>query len=377
MLTPAQKLQLDEWLRQADKCIRDGRYLAADDILQKVFKLYPESTTARIYQDRMLFLMNQLSHRIGIPSEVQAEIRKFRDMQRARQSNQVNTFLVEAKRLLDSGHFDRANESLTRALGIDPENQYAKALVQRLTELRRQSGKDASTEHEFQFRSLLRESWSAGTPSDQQRAIVAAARENLALPADRAAAIETEVRMERYREALQELWATGGLVGFTDRTIEELMRRFSISRTEHARAEYTVLQQVRRNRILGNVLVASGDQGLLNELVYTLRLKSFAVVGAAELAEATASLAISKPHIILSTLEFPGGESGFTLFQEARSRQEFRDVPFYFLAPGFDRTTQLIGRRLGVDGFITMPVDEEMLFATIRGKLAPRRTATP
>jgi CheY-like chemotaxis protein len=373
MVSPEQKVQLDEWLRQADKCIREGRYLAADEFLQMTLKLHPESTTARMYQDRMLFLINQLSHRIGIPTEMQSEIRKYRDLQRQRQSNQVNIYLMDAKRLLDSGHFDRAHECLTMAIGIDRENEYAKALLQRLTELRRHSGKDPATEHEFQYRSVLRESWTNGIPSEDQSRIIAATREKLRLSDDRATAIEAEVRVERYRDALHELWTNGGLVGFIDETINQMKQRYGVSRHEHSKAESELLRNVRRDRLLGTVLVASGDLALLNDLVYTLRLKSFTVVGALDVAEAIASLTISRPDVILSTLEFPGGISGFDFFQEIRSRHELKTVPFLFLATGFDRTTQLIGRRLGVDDFVTVPVDYEMLVATLKGKLSVRR----
>ncbi len=373
MLNPSQQLQVSDWLRQTDRCIRDGRYVAADEILQKVFKLSPENTTARVYQDRILFLVNQLSHRLGLQPELQAEIRRYRELQRTRNANLVNTQLLEAKKLLDSGHFDRANEYITQALAIDPENMYAKGLQQRLGDLRGPQGKDPTVEREYLYRSLLMESWTRGTPSADQARIISATREKLHLTDEQVARLELEAKSSCYRDALQELWSNGGLVGFTDETIAGLMEQYSITRLDHARVEAELLHNVRKNRIRGTALLVLPEDALLKELVYTLRLHAYSVIAAVSADEALASLHIGTPDIILSALEFPGKGSGFDLYQSVRSLPELRSVPFLFIAPSFDRTTQIIGRRLGVDEFITVPIDYEMLFATMTGRLNATR----
>ncbi len=373
MVNPSQKLQIDDWLRQTDKCIRDGRYVAADEYIQKVVKLHPENTTARVYQDRILFLVNQLSHRLGLRPELQTEIRRYRELQRVRSSNQVNAHLVEAKKLLDSGHFDRASERITQALAIDPENFYAKELQQRLSDLRGAGGNDSGTEHEFLYRSLLRESWSHGAPSPDQIRIISSTRERMGLNDEQAARLEHEVKCACYYDALQELWSNGGLVGFTEETLADLMKLYGVNRLDHARVESELLRTVRKNKIRGTALIALPDDSLLKEMVYTLRLHAFTVVSAISGDEAMASLHISTPDIILSALDFPGKGSGFDLYQSVRSVRELRSVPFFFIAPVFDRTTLIIGKRLGVNDFITVPIDYEMLVATMNGMLTTAR----
>ncbi|HZY10825.1 MAG TPA: hypothetical protein VFF29_06690, partial [Bacteroidota bacterium] len=44
-------------------------------------------------------------------------------------------------------------------------------------------------------------------------------------------------------------------------------------------------------------------------------------------------------------------------------------VPFLFMTSTMDRTTLVISKRLGVDDFLTKPLDYELLFATMTGKL--------
>ena len=66
-----QRMQIEDWLRQADKFIRSGRYLAADEVLQKIFAIDPENEVAESYQNRIQFLIKQLSHRVGLTKDIQ------------------------------------------------------------------------------------------------------------------------------------------------------------------------------------------------------------------------------------------------------------------------------------------------------------------
>jgi Tfp pilus assembly protein FimV len=71
------KQQIDEWLRHADRYIRAGRYIAADELLQKVRRMQPTNELAANYQDRIHFLVRQLSQRVGLEKSIQMEVRRF------------------------------------------------------------------------------------------------------------------------------------------------------------------------------------------------------------------------------------------------------------------------------------------------------------
>jgi CheY-like chemotaxis protein len=369
MITPTQKIQLDDWLRQADKCIREGRYIGADEFLQKVFKVQPENTTAHTYQDRIQFLVNQLAQRIGLQSNLHAEIRKYREMILQRKSNEINICLVQARQFLESGSFDNAADQVRRALAIDVNNLYAKELQNRINELRGTGGEHNAKEQEYMFRALIKESWGNGRPSEDQQRIITGMQQKYNITEEQYRQHERDVKSELYFEVLHGLWLDGGLVGFTDEIIAELMKRFSISRIEHAAIESKLLNQVRKNRVRGTIMIVDSDDSLLKEFTYKLRLQSFAIISAIDVDEALASMKLVKPTFVLSEVEFPGKASGFDLFQAIRLTSEGRNIPVFFLTSSLDRTTQIIGKRLGVDEFFTKPLDYELLLATLSGKL--------
>ncbi len=369
MVDPTQKFQIDEWLRQADKCIREGRYVGADEYLQKVFNLQPENTTARTYHDRIQFLVNQLSQRPGLQSSLHAEIRKYREVMLKRKSNQVNALLVKSRQMLENGYFDDALDGVRKALAIDAGNLYAKELQTRINELRGPKGELNEKAQEYMFRSLLKESWMNGRPSGEQERIILDMQKKMKITDEQFREQEQDVKGELYFEALHTLWLDGGLVGFTDAIIADLMRKFSISRIEHSAIESKLLNQVRKNRVRGTILVVDADAELLKELTYKLRLSSYAIITAINFEEALASMKIVRPTFVLSGVEFGGSASGFDLFQAIRLTAEGKDTPVFFLVSSLDRTTQIIGKRLGVDDFFVKPLDYELLLATLSGKL--------
>ncbi len=365
-------MQSDDWLRQADKCIREGRYIAADELLQKVLHVQPDNTTALTYQDRIQFLIKQLSQRIGLRDELQMEVRKYRDLMIQRRSNQVNTLLVSARQYLEDGYFKRASEQVSKVLAIDAENAYAKGLQQRLSELQVDTITGLSKGSEYKFRSLLKESWADGRPPAAQRQIIANIQKDLKVIDETRDLIEREVRNAFYKEGLHEIWVNGGLAAFTDEAIDQLREKFEVSRVDHAFIETGLLREVRKNKLRGVILIVDGDNEVLRQMTRTLRLNSYAVAAAINPDEALATMKLTVPDIAICEVDFENGGSGFDLYQAIRSISETRQMPFFFMSKNLDRTTEIIGRRLGVDEFLVKPIDYEILLATLIGRLLHR-----
>ncbi|HUN65828.1 MAG TPA: response regulator [Bacteroidota bacterium] len=361
------KFLIDSWLSSADRCIREGRYVAADEFLQKVLEIQSDNPTARVFLERIQFLTNQLSHRTGLQPELQNEIRHYREILLRRKSSEINSYLTEAKRQIESGYFDLAQEQLIHAKAIDPGNLYATELERRLEDLRGTARGGVSKEREFRYRSRVLKYWMNGKPSGDQQTYIAGVRRELGIPDDLAAKLDHDVQCEAYRGALHELWMNGGLIGFTNQMIEGLRKNFGISRLDHAAVERSLLQDVRRNRILGTVLVADHDEAMLNELTYKLRMNAYTTIGAVTTEEALAGFRIARPDIVIAASEFTGGESGFALFEMIRALPNCATLPIFLTGSGIDRTTLLIGKRLGVEEFFEKPLDYELLFATLRG----------
>jgi CheY-like chemotaxis protein len=372
-LDAIQKNQIEEWLREADKHIRAGRYIASDELLQKVFALQPGNTTARAFQDRIQFLVKQLSQRVGLEDDMYKEIKKYRDIISKRGTTQLNNFLSSAQNYLKEGNVKKASEQVSKALALDRDNAFAKAIQQQIAALQNQPGISAAdTGRELRFSSLLKESWKEGCPSDEQEKQIAKIQQEFNISTGKRLQFEREIRNGFYKESLEQIWSTGGLSAFTSETVDALRKKFDVSRVDHAVIESALLKEFRKNRIRGTIMVVDEDEQSLLGLNEILRSNHYAVIGAGDIEEALACLKIATPNVIISETHFQSSTAGFELYDFIRNNKYIKSIPFIFMTDSIDRTTLLIGKRLGVDEFISKPIDHELLIAIISGKIRQR-----
>lgn len=77
-----------------------------------------------------------------------------------------------------------------------------------------------------------------------------------------------------------------------------------------------------------------------------------------------------QPDLVLCDITMPK-MSGHALLEELRSNYpDQADLPFIFLSALADREHVLAGKRLGVDDYLTKPIDFELLSATIEARLS-------
>ena len=74
------------------------------------------------------------------------------------------------------------------------------------------------------------------------------------------------------------------------------------------------------------------------------------------------------PDIVVSDINMPVMD-GYTLFENCVNIQALADIPFIFLSSLSSPHDIRVGKRMGVDDYITKPFDEEDLLASIEGKL--------
>jgi len=76
------------------------------------------------------------------------------------------------------------------------------------------------------------------------------------------------------------------------------------------------------------------------------------------------------PDLVLCDISM-SGMTGFEVLERLTALSpQFQSVPFVFLTALADRDTELKGRRLGADDFVTKPIDFELLATIIEARLA-------
>lgn len=122
------------------------------------------------------------------------------------------------------------------------------------------------------------------------------------------------------------------------------------------------------------VLVVDQDEILLTSLVQALRQYGFQAVGAGSYDEAIETLAVVRPDVVISEVNFESGPRGFDLYLWLKTNAGQNNIPFLFLAARIDRDMLIAGKRFGVDDLILKPVDNDVVTASIINCLARRRT---
>jgi PleD family two-component response regulator len=145
-------------------------------------------------------------------------------------------------------------------------------------------------------------------------------------------------------------------------SIEQTMNMLLSNSTASAFIPHHVHHAMRRNEL---VLVVDQDERILSTMAETLRKYGFGAVGAAGFEEAVEALAIFRPHLIISEVNFENGPVGYDLYLWVRHNEELKGIPFLYLATRVTREMLIAGKRMGVDEFIVKPLDEELVMASV------------
>jgi DNA-binding response OmpR family regulator len=98
--------------------------------------------------------------------------------------------------------------------------------------------------------------------------------------------------------------------------------------------------------------------------------RGFEVIIAHDGQEGLAAILKKMPDLVLSDISMPV-MSGFEVLERLTAiAPRFENVPFVFLTALTDRDSELKGRQLGADDYVTKPIDFDILVAIITARLA-------
>lgn len=118
----------------------------------------------------------------------------------------------------------------------------------------------------------------------------------------------------------------------------------------------------------GLILVVEDDPHLNMAISETLRSYDFIVESCANGLEALAWLRQHRPDVILCDIMMPQMD-GYTLLRHTRADLQLRTLPFIFLTARTSAADQRMAREIGVEDYLTKPVDSDNLVIAIKNAL--------
>lgn len=220
------------------------------------------------------------------------------------------------------------------------------------------------------YRDKMRLFYAGGLPSVDQARKLMEIKELLELSFDDHLAIESDIRLQVYVETVEKKILSGELNLKNAGRLSEMKQQFRINAEEASRLEPYILSSFQRLASKGRLLVADDDIVLLRTLEDELTHRGFQVLTCSSVEEAMQQLADSSFDLILSDINFGEGLlDGFKFFTMVQEQAHLRSLPFILMSSLRDGVIVRSGVQLGVDDYLTKPVDLDMLTAVIEGKL--------
>lgn len=117
------------------------------------------------------------------------------------------------------------------------------------------------------------------------------------------------------------------------------------------------------------ILVVEDDEAVAEAVCMTLKLEGWQAESVSDGRRALEWMASSMPHLIIADIMMPG-MNGYQFFQRVRSNPDWTWIPFVFLTARGEQEDIRYGRELGVDDYLTKPIEPDDLIAAVRGRLA-------
>jgi DNA-binding response OmpR family regulator len=116
------------------------------------------------------------------------------------------------------------------------------------------------------------------------------------------------------------------------------------------------------------ILIVEDEKSLLMAIQRLLETQGYIALTAADGAKALELMEKTQPDLILADVAMPH-VNGYQLYEQVQANPRWISIPFIFLTARALDSDVRYGKQLGVDDYLTKPVDPEDLFAVVRGKL--------
>lgn len=330
-------------------------------------------------------------NRIAYREELEKEFRKNFEIQIDEERRKIQAeaeIRIEAEKRKFEEEYERMIEQQNKQIQkirIELRNEMEQVFLSRLERIAEEYDNkmdllgarvpESKTERAALYKIKMLECYHGGQPTvDGARALMQL-KELLELTFDDHLVIESDVRFELYSKNLEKKILSGQIEARNVEALDSLKQQFNITPEEATKLEPYILSCFQRHATKGRLLIVDDDLLLLKSLEDILVDCGYHVLTAPDINSALEMLQSQSFDLILSDIKFgPGELDGFKFFKVVQEQEKLRNIPFIFMSALQDGVIIRSGVQLGVDDYLTKPMDPDLIIATIEGKLKRYRT---
>ncbi len=304
-----------------------------------------------------------------------------------------NEILKRIDQLIKGGEIDQAIREIIHAKEVDPANVYVLAYEERLAYLKEQHEKnierertkkeagEAARKRDAELRSQLEEEQERQRKERERRdGEQKKQEERPKAEPERPAANEVPNHVpatpkigsadRKYADAYRLAWSKGNIAPQQAIALQKLRGELGISPERQLEIDIQVLSDLEPKTGAITILVIDDDDQMRLLISEILTQQGYQVTSLASSDEAYVLLKTWIPRLIISDINLETSTmGGFSFYEKIRELKHLNDVPFIFLSGLSDEILIRAGKELGIDDYLTKPIAEETLLATVKGKL--------
>jgi CheY-like chemotaxis protein len=380
----ALKERIGKHLRTADEFTRFQRYDEAILEIESALEIDPKNNYARSFLERVKLMQKRFQQKETVqsgPAELTLEERM----------EIISRHLSTTEEFINKRDFKRALEEIAEVYKIDPKNYYAQTYSDRIDTLMQEESAEGAklfkpviqteqpeeTKPEqiergstIMYRELLKNVWLDGKVTTEEAQELTNMREIFGITQEDHDKLERHIKIEAYLEALHIAWRDNLLTETEKKTLQMMREKYDLSPEEQKISEARYDEVKRPSKSHGIVLIVDADRKTLVSLGKALKQREYTIFMAQKVEDAYQILTTQIPHIILSELFFTNSQvDGVAFFKKLQEHSILKHTPFFFISSLTDKKIIQAGLRLGVDHYLTKPVDIDLLLAIIDGRM--------
>ncbi len=225
------------------------------------------------------------------------------------------------------------------------------------------------------YMTRLRAAWaSPPVTSDSARELMQM-RDIFGLSFDDHLQCEGEIRLQVYVTEVEKEIRKGHIRPNDESNLEGLKHKFQITAEEAAKIGPHILEAFQRAVTKAVILVVDDEVGFLESVRAILEGFGYSVLTGRSPSEAMKLLETTNVDMIIADVMFSGTEGdGFSFYEKVQKVPHLKKVPFILMSGLHESFFIRTGIQLGVDSYLTKPVEPDMLAAVVEGKLKKYRS---